>query len=623
MKNESLLKLFKGYEGNKRAKKLNEEALKYGVIIPINAPQDVVDTAIELYGVNGFLLNQTFHKDFYKVATTDIETLLMEQLIHYFTTYGCEMLFGEYDSNMVFIPAEALDIPELKNDIKFAIIKPMNQKEIKKSIYNLINSGIALSKDTVNSIITLSDYIEEEDIDSIKNKEVKIALYEKFDIVPSDAEDFLRYLLYKTTGLTLKIKDSRTISSLKMADINEVKKLLKKYISKNSINSLASIFFRNKELFLALKGDKEVNKIINKIRKLANIYHKPIKASILDNLAYTNAPKEKIIEKLDSITIYKEIRILNGLLYQLEGASSIVYKIRNGKSYAKKLSNKNREQYKALSNKIDILRNHLINRLSQKVKDKTIYIPENVVYAAPSSEKQFNGNFPSGSYIELPRTADLIYGIHWENLKDQRVDLDLHQMNKSEVFGWDGNYRDESRNILFSGDVTDAPAPKGATELFYVSRFYGVGAFLVSLNNYTKGDTVSFKFMVAESDVEQSKFCKNYVVNPNNILTTINMEVEKDNYQKVIGFIVINSDNIRFYFNDYSNGAARSSRMNEVQTMSFEYLNSYSKVQVKLNDLLKEAGAIIVTEKTEDSINLSPEAINKETIINLLAEKKD
>ena len=321
------------------------------------------------------------------------------------------------------------------------------------------------------------------------------------------------------------------------------------------------------------------------------------------------------------ITIYKEIRILNGLLYQLEGASSIVYKIRNGKSYAKQLSNKTEEQYESLKEKIAIVKKHLISRLD--VKGKKIYIPENMVYAAPSSEKQFNGNFPRGSYIELPRTADLIYGIHWENLKDQRVDLDLHQMNKSEVFGWDASYRDESRNVLFSGDVTDAPAPRGATELFYINRNYGVGAFLVSLNNYTKSDTVSFKFMVAKADVEQSKFQKNYVVNPNNILTTINMEIENGNWQKVIGFVVINSDNIRFYFNDYSNGTARSSRMDEVQTMSFEYLNSYSKIQVKLNDLLKEAGATITTEKTEDSIDLSPEVINKETIISLLAEKKD
>lgn len=101
----------------------------------------------------------------------------------------------------------------------------------------------------------------------------------------------------------------------------------------------------------------------------------------------------------------------------------------------------------------------MVDRISTNVKGKYIYIPNNITYAAPTSEKQFNGNIPAGSYIEVPRIDDLVYGVHWTNLPgdgkyqsrgfygeikpngEERVDLDLKQMNKNEVFGWDASYR--------------------------------------------------------------------------------------------------------------------------------------------------------------------------------------
>ena len=60
-------------------------------------------------------------------------------------------------------------------------------------------------------------------------------------------------------------------------------------------------------------------------------------------------------------------------------------------------------------------------------------------------------------------------------LKIDHEDIDryfenLKQMNKNEVFGWDANYRDDNRLVLFSGDVTSAPYPNGATEAFFVNK---------------------------------------------------------------------------------------------------------------------------------------------------------
>lgn len=116
------------------------------------------------------------------------------------------------------------------------------------------------------------------------------------------------------------------------------------------------------------------------------------------------------------------------------------------------------------------------------------------------------------------------------------------------------------------------------------------------------------------------------------------MIIKKDETQMIVGFITI-GDNIRFYFNDFSAGASKcTSRQDNITMGAFDYLQAYSKTQLKLNDLLKDCGAIVsdkptttetikeVNEQGEEiltkkeknvDIDLSLNAITKETIINL------
>ena len=110
MKKETL-RLFKGYLGEK-TNNINEKALKYGLLIPDSANDEIVDIAIDMYGKDGKKWNQTFHKDFEIVKNAPIEDLIAQQMIHYITTYGFESL-GMYDNDLVYIPRESLDIPEL------------------------------------------------------------------------------------------------------------------------------------------------------------------------------------------------------------------------------------------------------------------------------------------------------------------------------------------------------------------------------------------------------------------------------------------------------------------------------------------------------------------------------
>ena len=548
-------------------------------------------------------------------------------------------------------------------------IRAFTTEEVSEKLMVLLTSGIALSKQTVADIMTLSDFIDKNKIDEIKNREVKIALYKKYNIVPKNPEEFLRYLIFVCTGNTLKIQDVNTINSIKRCERIIAIDLFENYNKLFGYNKLSSIFLRNKNLFLAFKvqkrdyetkieteNRKKINYIINKLRKLANKNHKPLSPNVLDNISNTLSrfTSEFILEALDNVTIFRELRILNGLLYRLSGSNDMLYKIRNGKAYYKKIEIKGWE-YSILKDRYKLIYNHLINRLSKKIKGKTIYIPKNVCYAVPTSEKQFNGNFPNGSYIEIPRDGDLIYGIHWTNLpsnkksntefygeynknEEERVDLDLHQMNNSQIFGWNSNYRDERGNILFSGDITDAPSPKGATELFYVDKNYGYGAFSMSVNMYThNSQDVPFEFVIAKSDHNINERV-NYVINPNNILEKINMTMSKDQREKNSGLIVI-GDTIKLYLNDFSTGNRCATKQDEVTKGTFSYLQTYSKVQLKLNDLLKIAGAILTDQPTITGLaymddkgeiiesyekpvdyDLSPNNITKETIIDLLSD---
>lgn len=487
--------------------------------------------------------------------------------------------------------------------------------------------------------------------------------------MPKNPDDFLRYMLFKLTGNTLKIQSVDMIYQVRRSDKNKALKMLESYLTDdNYYKKLSSIFLRNKQLFLALKVKKEdveyygakvkINKIINKLRKLSVYNHKPLPKNILDNLTNKDISVnyDDLVKELDKITIFREMRILNGIRYRLFGNDNIVYRIRNGKSYVSTLPGKTFEYINKLTGLYKFIMNHLISRLSDKVKGKTIYIPKNVVYTAPTSEKQFFGDIPEGSYIEVPRNDNIVYGVHWKNIKDgkpirrfygeeilpqgeERVDLDLKQMNKSDVFGWDASYRSSKSDILFSGDITNAELPAGATELFYVGQNVGNVAFLVTLNMYTNNSQdVPFEFVIANA-THRSENVSRYALDPNNILYKMDAIIKNMERQKTLGLITI-SDTIRFYFNEFSLGnSVATSRRDDITMGAFDYLNTYGKTQLKLNELLKDSGAIIVNEPTIKTkviknvdgneiseiidtpvdLDLSLESITKDTIIDLFS----
>ncbi len=633
---KEILRLFKAYLGEK-TKDINEKALHYGLLIPNSANIQVIDEAIIQYGKDGEKWNQTFHKKLSTIKNSSEDELIAQEIIQYFTTYGFEKL-GIYSKEKVYIPKEELNVPELEIDnIELIVISPITEEELGLRLMNLITSGIALSEQTLKDVITLSEYIDINRIDEIKNRELKIALYDKYNIVPKNPDEFLRYLIYTLTSDTLKIQNRVLFKKIKLSNKSVACKLLESYlVDENAYNKLSSIFLRNKKIFLALKvkknrifiGKKEdgikINRIINKLRKLADKNHKPIKKDVLDVLTQDiDIENKEILSALDKVTVFREVRILNGLAYRINCTDDIVYKIRNGSSYATKLKPKTEKYIKLLEKRHDFIKEHLISRISNNVKGKKIFIPENVTYTVPTSEKQFNGNFPNGSYIEVSRKDSLVYGIHWTNLEgnshERRVDLDIKQMNRNEVFGWDGCQKDNDGDIIFSGDITDAPLPNGATEVFYIGQDYKNNAFLITVNNYTcNSKDIPFEFIIAKAE-KNAQFAedRDYILNPNDIIEKLNLVVSSRNQQCVVGCITI-GDNIRLYLSDFGQGNARTSINDDTAIITLNYIQAFARVQLKLNELLKESGAILTDSAEDVDYDLSVNSITKDTLISLL-----
>jgi hypothetical protein len=616
---KATLKLFKALPIEaKKEKQPTEELLKKTISMGfVFSPEvianytnydELIKKVEQVIGISGEKANKSFHKSWKKVRDANIEQLVIEQIIHYFTTYGFERL-GIYDKDLVYIPNEKLEIPELKDEITLTVIKGYTKEELKTKLMQLLGSGIALKEDTIKDVVDVALFvgINEKDIEKTKNKEVKCILYQYLNLLPENPVEFLRYAIYVATGETLLIKSKDLIEKIKETKNIRVVKLFQDYPKEK----LAEIFYRFKPLFLAFRTNRVMKTIINKIRKLAITYHKPmpedylntVTAKVKNNIELNNFEKE-----LDKVNTFRKIRLAYALKFRTkQNIDSILYRIRNGKSYVTDFDFNNKQKARKV---LDMVLESITSDISKNVKGKKIYIPDYIHYALPSTEKQFTGDFPSGTYVSIPK--DMVFGIYWENVGKNRIDLDLSLIDINGKIGWDASYRRENGAILFSGDITDAP--RGATELFYVKRQLE-NNYIVFLNyfNYEKDIKVPYKIIIAKAQVSSLK--KNYMVDPNYIITSTQSEVNKK--QNIIGLAKVTTNQNRFYFAETSIGNSITSTNSDIADKSRNYLVNYYQNSISLKDILIKAGAKLV-DKKECEIDLSPENIDRQSILKLI-----
>ena len=640
--NKAVINLFKSIVSDKdnalNVSNISILALKSGVMMPAE-DKELVDYAISLYGINRELFNSTLHKNWNKVETAPIEQLFAEQMLHYLTTYGTN-----FESPYVYVPSEELNIPELNIEkIKFTVINTITMDELKDKVKALIG-GVALSSDTVNLLVDIWEDLDLS-IDDVKNRELLVKLCEKYELVPKDAETLLRVLLSIITGSTLKIKNNSSLTTIKYSPILYKKRaelLLDKYISVYGYKPLAEIFNRNKDLFVSMKGKggrgsltlKRLNAMINKISRIAKkVPQKHYKPSEYMQITNTRASVD-MNKAIDNMSVFREISLINHIDYLLSNPDDVVYKIRNGKTFVKennKLVNKELLVARQLA-----LKNDLCERLSEKFRGKTFYIPNSITYGIPTSEKQFLENIPYGTSIEFNKkdTENVILAIAWND----DCDIDASLIGDMGKIGWNSNYRkfSDDGEILFSGDMTslkngnacEAHLIKGSCSGRYAINLYS------SLGNK---EVIPYKFVVAKTDKDVDiKSVKSLsIIDPNSIVTIFNRSIDSNSAQQYVCNVDVTNDKIRLTFVNENAGSSHVSSWSVYDKRKLKVLNDKFEQQMTLNDLIVLLGGkIIETPKyckkelvdgelktiyVDADYDLSLEKLSRETILELFS----
>jgi hypothetical protein len=568
----------------------------------------------EVYGRGSVELNTAFHKSFAKVRDASIQQLVFEQIVHYFTTYGAEH-FGVYDESSVFVPGEHLDAPELSEGIRVVVIRGLTKAELKTELLTLVSSGIALAEDTIADVLDVAAFVglDEADLSAITNREVRAALYDHLGIMPSDPQEFLRFLVYRATGQTQVVQNDSLLNTLRSRDNLDLVRYFRTYEAQTGLRRLGEIFLRYRLVFLAMKTNTVLRTYINRIRREAKRSHKPMPEDVLNSvtmhLKRGDLDSGAVSQALATASVFRKARLAYALRYRMSGADGIVYRVRNGRAYATDFSF-------PLDIDVETVFGEVISSIAgditPKVDGKKIFIPAGLAYGLPSTEKQFIGHLPAGTSVTVP--DGLVVGVHWEDQGDHRINLDLSLSNIAEKIGWDGYYRSSGDDgIYFSGDLTYAPPPNGATEVFRIGAS-AYGTWLLNLNyfNYNEDIDVPFRILAGHASAVE----KNHVVDPNALVA--NAHARMDVHQRTLGIVVSGFTERQFFFAGADIGGGITSRHTQRADVAMKYFETYYVNAIPLNDILVSAGAELVVDAADSDLDLSPEAVDKNTFLELL-----
>ena len=537
--------------------------------------------------LDGFGLNKTFHKSWKKVLTSSREELLMEQIKHYISTYGSNF------QNEMHIPNEVLNVPDMK--VSFKVVKAYSYNEMVKKCLHLLQSGIALKEETINLILSILD--EELDYEfigneNIKNKEAIVKIADRYGVLPKEIMAFFRYIIYRATGDTLLIKSNEVIEAIELSKYNPTIEF-----EQFGLEKLAEIFNRFKPLFLAFKS--KCPTIINKISKLSKKHHKPLVTNPL-NLVTNNFLSENDKHWLDNATPFALFKALSACHTRMSGQYAFAYRIRNGKSFIK-----NNKVSGVIWPNYDFLFNYLKERFD--LSRKNFFLPEDVEYALPTSEKMYVGNIPTGSKFY---GESLAIGVYWEN-KWGAHDLDLSGLNIGGKIGWNANYKQGKGELMYSGDMTDAP--NGAIEYLYANE----GLFeptLVQNNVYSGEGNCEYKIIVGRgNDINYD-----YMMNPNSLF--METKCESIQRQTILGMLLPDKGQQCFVVLNFGAGQSRVSGNSEVSNMATMALYQQWSNPISFREIILELGGQIVTKKEEADYDFSLDKLEKDSFVKVFTD---
>lgn len=606
-------------------KNVNNLAAKVGYFVHPDVCNESVIMFLRSMEINP---NATFYKEWEDVTSKTRLELAFDQILHYFTTYGTNFALGNG-----YVPnTGADDVPAIKFEL-FKTIMPISRKELFEKCWNMLCSGVALKKETMEAV---ADFVLEEvkngqmiNVDEIKNREAQIYICTTLNIWPSNPTALFRMIMFLTTANTMIINNAATIRTIEHANnpFNFNK------LDERSLEKLSSIFLRFKNLFLAFKHNANCDNksVINKLRKLAIKNHKPFIAGFWQTLFSDPKDIEDIKAHLDELTNYKKVALMQTCLERIGNNENKIYVVRNGKIFFKegcKLPENNMSYYVNVYNVlresvIEALRANSLNEvMTFDIETEGVTNPEPVVtkvpkvvkvynglhITLPTSEKSFIGNYPFGTSYDLLKNN--FVACYWRGeWGTQDYDLSLTDSHGTKI-GWNSSYYNKEQNIVYSGDMTSA-SPE-ACEVIKIKNPKELMA-VVKINQYRGNQKSKFEVLFGQTNKNYESY-SHFMVDPNDI--KFRATVEHDNKRELQ--VALIADNKATLMEVHS-GNSIVSRAYDKAEEYMKALANKTKYFVFAKELLEEAGYKIVDETYTGDVDIDMANLEKDTLIALMA----
>ncbi|MBQ7501856.1 hypothetical protein IJT93_03955 [bacterium] len=563
------------------------------------------------------------------------------QVLHYFSVY-MQNGFDDrdtqgVDASLVYIHPRELQLPE-GEPIRIIVIGALSDEEIIRRTKEMIGSGMALSENTLNFLMdVVSRFKSFFSLSDAANKEFRIRMIDLLGIMPKKPIDLLRYIALKKIGSAMIVHSEQFIRDL--IDLKgrfNAEPALAAFVEQNGVEAIAREFNRHRKIWLALRHDgPQAARIINRARRLSEKLNQPAVVGVLDRIGDASVSLEEVKKELAKVTVFKKVSLANSLLRMAEDQSSrpdcllggrvkaSLYTVRTGRSFVGlSLSRPFTAERSAIK---DAVIASILSDIRPAVEGKHVLIPAEMDYAFPTSEKQFMGPIPALSSLSLPK--NVIVGIHWLNAlndkgKEDRVDLDLHYTSNKIHVGWDTDFESEERKlVLFSGDMTNAPRPEGAAEVFYISDAVEDDFAALSVNKYThNSEAIPFSVFFGKSETNNPD--QSYLISRQELCVHIN-GLEIDHPGMIVGFIESGKDAKTLHFVKTALGDNIVTRCDSNMKYALNAIRSMLRTRLSLKYILGLAGASF--EPKEDGswdIDLSLNALTADSFSFLTAKPK-
>ncbi len=588
----------------------------------------------------------TFYEDFKEVLSRSPLDLFIDQMFHYMSTYGTN-----YSSETFTLNPE----PEAMAYKELTPVRAVSADRMFELCMEMLNSGSALKLSTLTPIIDyICDYLSLKenvdkrkafDISAIANREARYIFYNKLRVIPDDPVEFLATAVYSATGNPMLI-NSWTCHNEILEGAKDSLHCLEMFgaqLSERQKEDLASIYFRFTDIFINFKKSfRKISdispkaaaavKLINYLRHLAPRCKRPFRGDVLSHVLDYSEHLDvvrKAVEKEPSP--YRLVRVLGYLQMTTHNPEAVQYLIRNGKAFIRDFENRPSgyllvQRAKEL---IPILKEGIVAHLRKNVEGKTVRFPEDISLAAPTSEKNFVGNFPFLTSFKISSSAFI--GVYWRNEWGTRdFDISYISIKNGSKIGWNSHFYDKNADVVFSGDMTNADPE--AAEILYFRRNVADGLIFVNRYNGISGSRFRLFFgkgLPLGSAEKKKVGSKNKTVTEKGDWVSgrqfqvkrmdirLEAELTSDTIQQLVGLIEDSS----FYFMALGLGeSAVSSTIRRYPLAAA--MKTRTHAAVDLRELLIEAGAIEIQDpEVQVDIDLSPRVIDRTTLINLF--KKD